>query len=1036
MSKSRIIVVLALLTFIFINLSCHDSGGGSSSTTVLPETESSIKTPESPIKTPDKVSDKVPEKTPEPDKTSTKAAAPDLSSVFPIEGSIDGGNTLTINGNYFSEGAKVFIGISECIPVSSSINPYLIQCITPSSTDFGEKDLIVKNNDGQQSSNHKTFKYKLPKPSVTGILPASGPMGGGTLVTISGNGFSSGMKVTVGSSVCNNVSLVNRTTLTCITGISLVSGYNSLKVETADHQTGSYYSVTGFTYNLPLSFAPGGYTIDHNTGPLGGNTSVKIDGISDLQEGSSVTVGGVAGTNVVVSFSWYHLWPIKSLSFNTPPRSSSGPVDIVITEPDGQTITIPNGFTYEYPSPIIGEVGPLYADCDQDTPITIRGSNFRPGVNVSIAGMNCNVVALADDGSSLTCNLPASHRESLSAFIVLTNIDRTSAHFASTLNIRHAAIITSITPVTGPISGDSLVLIRGNYFNNGSSVKIGNVVCDSVVTRANTIACFTNKVNAVEAGAKDVEITSSVPGGVQRTILRNSFTYLAGVPAAITPENISATNHFAHTNPRDWLEQEQIRTCITLRRGNGAGLYEGYNLEGITNSLRVKRPVEVFSSLNAEVLKNLKIAYLQKPEIQGILFNRLITYFDTFFPGGHALPIGNHLRLSPMKLIDDVAQPNPRDIPELLNSTILDNGENPWVVALPFGINRGTLTTNYLSITTARDSITNLIHLLETGDINSSTIRNLMVSVKKILKEFPERLDNHLLQETLDKLQFSIIVFSAIGRYCGGGNEDAAKVIANILLHNDPGFREREPATYKEHILSRLDQLREDVFTDAVNLSTPLGRAQPSHTKNWYRRLVHDLIYIPSENEDDPFIHVGDTATYNRDQFVKNFLEGKVGILNGFTEEERRSHKGYTPRVIVRTIIDFLELASNHPTNQVENIRRVFAQNATEVEMDDWFTQKDNVDALSAVGKGMYIDECEDDPLLLDRDNPIARTNCWTNLKATFTGAGQVNVLKETYVSQRYFKAKPIDPAARRYLNDDGLREVLVRIGVLEAGVL
>lgn len=53
-------------------------------------------------------------------------------------------------------------------------------------------------------------------PSITGISPSSGSTNGGTLVTITGNGFSSKTTVTIGNSQCNVVSVeVNK--LQCFT---------------------------------------------------------------------------------------------------------------------------------------------------------------------------------------------------------------------------------------------------------------------------------------------------------------------------------------------------------------------------------------------------------------------------------------------------------------------------------------------------------------------------------------------------------------------------------------------------------------------------------------------------------------------------------------------------------------------------------------------------------------------------------------------------------------------------------------------------
>jgi alpha-tubulin suppressor-like RCC1 family protein len=57
----------------------------------------------------------------------------------------------------------------------------------------------------------------VPAPSVTGISPTSGPVAGGTSVTITGTNFAGATGVTIGDTPATNVSVVNATTITCTT---------------------------------------------------------------------------------------------------------------------------------------------------------------------------------------------------------------------------------------------------------------------------------------------------------------------------------------------------------------------------------------------------------------------------------------------------------------------------------------------------------------------------------------------------------------------------------------------------------------------------------------------------------------------------------------------------------------------------------------------------------------------------------------------------------------------------------------------------
>ncbi|HJQ71510.1 MAG TPA: IPT/TIG domain-containing protein [Blastocatellia bacterium] len=99
---------------------------------------------------------------------------------------------------------------------------------------------------------------------------------------------------------------------------------------------------------LPRSGGGGGNpppvvnAVTPNTGPTSGGTAVTITG-SGFQSGASVTFGGTAATNVTVTNA-------AQITANTPARSA-GSVNVVVTNPDGQSGTLTNGFTYTQPPP-------------------------------------------------------------------------------------------------------------------------------------------------------------------------------------------------------------------------------------------------------------------------------------------------------------------------------------------------------------------------------------------------------------------------------------------------------------------------------------------------------------------------------------------------------------------------------------------------------------------------------------------------------------------------------------------------------------
>ena len=172
------------------------------------------------------------------------------------------------------------------------------------------------------------------EPDVDSVSPASGPADGGTAVTISGTGFAAGATVTFGGTAAS-ATVVGSTTINAVAPAH-ASGAVNIVVTNPDGQSSTL--TNGFVYALA---APPDVTgITPNSGPTAGGTSVTISG-SAFVSGATVRIGGVLATNV--SF-------VNSTSITaTTPAHAAGAVDVLVTNPDAQSDTLTNGFTYNAP---------------------------------------------------------------------------------------------------------------------------------------------------------------------------------------------------------------------------------------------------------------------------------------------------------------------------------------------------------------------------------------------------------------------------------------------------------------------------------------------------------------------------------------------------------------------------------------------------------------------------------------------------------------------------------------------------------------
>jgi copper(I)-binding protein len=175
----------------------------------------------------------------------TFLSPPRLSGISPVSGPTTGGTPVTLTGTGFLAGATVTFGsaaASSVVVVSST----RMTAITPASS-AGAVSVTVTNGDGQSGTLAGAFTFLSP-PSLSGISPASGPITGGTPVTLTGTGFLAGATATFGSAAASSVVVVNSTQMTAITP-AFSAGAVSVTVTNSDSQSATLAGA--FTFVSP-----------------------------------------------------------------------------------------------------------------------------------------------------------------------------------------------------------------------------------------------------------------------------------------------------------------------------------------------------------------------------------------------------------------------------------------------------------------------------------------------------------------------------------------------------------------------------------------------------------------------------------------------------------------------------------------------------------------------------------------------------------------------------------------------------------------
>jgi hypothetical protein len=315
----------------------------------------------------------------------TFVAPPVLSGASPSSGPTSGGTAVTLTGSGFVSGAggsTVSFGGATATVVSGTSTTLVVT--TPVHA-AGTLSVTVSNPDGQASTLAAAFTFVDPPPApstptVSAVSPSSGPVAGGTLVTVSGSHFVNGGVVSFGGVPGTVVGQVLANQLTVATPAALAAG--TVDVTFLDPFTGGVGSLAAaFTYVAPPPTIDG---LSVRGAPPAGGTTVNVVG-TGLQPGVTATFGGAAATGAVLSDATP---PRKLLTLTVPPKPAGAGefVDLVVRNPDGQTATFA-GFHYGPPPSITGvSAAPpaTITTVHKGDVLTITGTDFSSGTGVQV----------------------------------------------------------------------------------------------------------------------------------------------------------------------------------------------------------------------------------------------------------------------------------------------------------------------------------------------------------------------------------------------------------------------------------------------------------------------------------------------------------------------------------------------------------------------------------------------------------------------------------------------------------------------------
>jgi hypothetical protein len=190
-------------------------------------------------------------------------------------------------------------------------------------------------------------------PAVTSVSPRSGPVGGGTAITITGSGFAPGDRVVIGQGngagagaiAATRVSVLSSTQVTASTGGGARAGTWNLFVIAPNGTTSQVVGGDQFTYTVP---SPVVSTVAPNAGPIAGGTAITVTG-SGFAPGDTVVIGqgNGAGAGAIGATRVSVLSPTQ-VTASTGGGARAGTWNLFVIAPNGTTSQAVSGDQFTY----------------------------------------------------------------------------------------------------------------------------------------------------------------------------------------------------------------------------------------------------------------------------------------------------------------------------------------------------------------------------------------------------------------------------------------------------------------------------------------------------------------------------------------------------------------------------------------------------------------------------------------------------------------------------------------------------------------
>ncbi|XP_066530272.1 fibrocystin-L-like [Hoplias malabaricus] len=310
------------------------------------------------------------------------------------------------------------------------------------------------------------------------LQPTSGSLAGGTLLTITGNGFvPRNTSVMLGSYPCSIVQ-VTPSLVQCLTHSN-----SEKQVQMNIKVFGVSYPPLTFNYTRLLT--PQITSISPTTGPSGTLISVYGSGF-----GTDMALVSLNVDNVPCNISYL----VDTVLQCTVGEHAGGTFPVILTHQVKGRAQSQANFTYDLR---LTQVSPSEGSLAGGAMVAVQGTGFDPSSSrVLICGQDCSINRNVSSSTALFCQIPpynGTQADQACTVMVLNSYGSANVTNGYTYRSSLTPVITDVSPRRGGTAGGTTLTITGFGFSGGNvSVSIAGSVCDVQTVNDTQVVCVTN----------------------------------------------------------------------------------------------------------------------------------------------------------------------------------------------------------------------------------------------------------------------------------------------------------------------------------------------------------------------------------------------------------------------------------------------------------------------------------------------------------------------------------------------------------------